>query len=196
MSGWTNQISFQNDASYLLSLEVQTSIDNVLLRSDVPIDLLDVEKNSAVVSYSQCDPDVKKLVFSFCSIIMKYLLIACFNENLIILKSIGYNYLVILMKFSRVAMCCWRLIDVRPTRLVWKSRFEPSKVNLEPCRPMLHPGCNPNAAKFRSTESSHSLYTWGRTNSMKPGILDHLDGCILLNNILWGFLKVLLLVKK
>jgi Bardet-Biedl syndrome 7 protein len=41
-----------------LSLEVQTSIDNVLLRSDVPIDLLDVEKNSAVVSYSQCDPDV------------------------------------------------------------------------------------------------------------------------------------------
>ena len=53
------QIFFQNDASYLLSLEVQTSIDNVLLRSDVPIDLLDVEKNSAVVSYSQCDPDVR-----------------------------------------------------------------------------------------------------------------------------------------
>jgi Bardet-Biedl syndrome 7 protein len=60
MSDLRNQISFQNDASYLLSLEVQTSIDNVLLRSDVPIDLLDVEKNSAVVSYSQCDPDVKK----------------------------------------------------------------------------------------------------------------------------------------
>ena len=51
--------NFQTDASYLLSLEVQTSIDNVLLRSDVPIDLLDVEKNSAVVSYSQCDPDVR-----------------------------------------------------------------------------------------------------------------------------------------
>ena len=28
------------------------------LQSDVPIDLLDVEKNSAVVSYSQCDPEV------------------------------------------------------------------------------------------------------------------------------------------
>ena len=47
----------QPDASYILSLEVQTSIDNVLLQSDVPIDLLDVEKNSAVVSYSACDPD-------------------------------------------------------------------------------------------------------------------------------------------
>lgn len=48
----------RSDASYLLSLEVQTAIDNVLLQSDVPIDLLDVEKNSAVVSYSTCDPDV------------------------------------------------------------------------------------------------------------------------------------------
>lgn len=48
----------RNDASYLLSLEVQTAIDNVLLQSDVPIDLLDVEKNSAVVSYSTCDPEV------------------------------------------------------------------------------------------------------------------------------------------
>ncbi|KAK4304694.1 hypothetical protein Pmani_023378 [Petrolisthes manimaculis] len=47
----------RNDASYLLSLEVQTAIDNVLLQSDVPIDLLDVEKNSAVVSYSTCDPE-------------------------------------------------------------------------------------------------------------------------------------------
>ena len=48
----------QSDASYNLSLELQTAIDNVLLQSDVPIDLLDVEKNSAVVSYSACDPDV------------------------------------------------------------------------------------------------------------------------------------------
>ncbi|KAF2360801.1 Quinoprotein alcohol dehydrogenase-like superfamily [Trinorchestia longiramus] len=45
------------DASYLLSLEVQTAIDNVLLQSDVPIDLLDVERNASVVSYSTCDPD-------------------------------------------------------------------------------------------------------------------------------------------
>ena len=42
----------------LYSLECQAPIDNVLLTSDVPIDLLDVEKNSAVVSYSTCDPEV------------------------------------------------------------------------------------------------------------------------------------------
>jgi len=48
----------QADASYTLTLEAQTAIDNVLLQSDVPVDLLDVEKNSAVVSYSACDPEV------------------------------------------------------------------------------------------------------------------------------------------
>ncbi|CAG2186189.1 BBS7 [Mytilus edulis] len=40
-----------------VSLELQLPIDNVLLQSDVPIDLLDVEKNSAVVSYSACNPE-------------------------------------------------------------------------------------------------------------------------------------------
>lgn len=45
------------DASYSLTLEVQTAIDNLLLQSDVPIDLLDVEKNSAVVSFSECDSE-------------------------------------------------------------------------------------------------------------------------------------------
>ena len=44
----------QTDASYMLSIECQTAIDNILLHSDVPVDLLDVEKNSAVVSYSSC----------------------------------------------------------------------------------------------------------------------------------------------
>ena len=44
----------QTDASYILSLECQTAIDNILLHSDVPVDLLDIEKNSAVVSYSTC----------------------------------------------------------------------------------------------------------------------------------------------
>jgi hypothetical protein len=87
MSDLRNQISFQNDASYLLSLEVQTSIDNVLLRSDVPIDLLDVEKNSAVVSYSQCDPDVKKtsvfiLQFNFFVYLSKF----CFFKTLALFK--------------------------------------------------------------------------------------------------------------
>ncbi|KAJ8298389.1 hypothetical protein KUTeg_024920 [Tegillarca granosa] len=47
----------REDASYTLSLELQMPIDNVLLQSDVPIDLLDVEKNSAVVSYSACNPE-------------------------------------------------------------------------------------------------------------------------------------------
>ncbi|XP_071950481.1 BBSome complex member BBS7-like [Antedon mediterranea] len=47
----------KDDASYNLSIEVQVAIDNVLLQSDVPIDLLDVEKNSAVISYSACDSE-------------------------------------------------------------------------------------------------------------------------------------------
>ncbi|XP_028815429.1 BBSome complex member BBS7 isoform X2 [Denticeps clupeoides] len=47
----------QDDASYSLALEVQTAIDNLLLQSDVPIDLLDVDKNSAVVSFSECDSE-------------------------------------------------------------------------------------------------------------------------------------------
>ncbi|XP_078396201.1 BBSome complex member BBS7 isoform X2 [Cetorhinus maximus] len=47
----------RDDASYSLTVEVQTAIDNVLLQSDVPIDLLDVDKNSAVVSFSGCDAE-------------------------------------------------------------------------------------------------------------------------------------------
>ncbi|XP_048189524.1 Bardet-Biedl syndrome 7 protein isoform X2 [Perognathus longimembris pacificus] len=47
----------KDDASYSLVLEVQTAIDNVLIQSDVPIDLLDVDKNSAVVSFSSCDSE-------------------------------------------------------------------------------------------------------------------------------------------
>lgn len=49
----------RDDASYTLSIEVKAAIDNVLLQSDVPIDLLDTEKNSAVVSYSACDTEVR-----------------------------------------------------------------------------------------------------------------------------------------
>ncbi|CAD5123923.1 DgyrCDS12231 [Dimorphilus gyrociliatus] len=40
------------DASYILSIEVHTAIDFILLQSDVPVDLLDVDRNQAVVSYS------------------------------------------------------------------------------------------------------------------------------------------------
>lgn len=48
----------KEDASYLLTLEVESPIDTILIQSDVPVDLLDVEKNSAVVSFSHCEPEV------------------------------------------------------------------------------------------------------------------------------------------
>ncbi|KAI4482217.1 hypothetical protein M0804_008768 [Polistes exclamans] len=46
----------EEDASYSLSVELDTSIDNILIQSDTPIVLLDVENNSAVVSLSMCNP--------------------------------------------------------------------------------------------------------------------------------------------
>ena len=53
-----------SDANYLLSIEIQMPIENVLLQCDVPIDLLDVERNSAVVSHSACDPDDKNYLLA------------------------------------------------------------------------------------------------------------------------------------
>ncbi|KAL3267317.1 hypothetical protein HHI36_011448 [Cryptolaemus montrouzieri] len=46
----------KGSATYTLAIEVPTAIDNILLQSNVVLDLLDVEKNSAVVSYSECSP--------------------------------------------------------------------------------------------------------------------------------------------
>ena len=46
----------KEDASYSLSVELDTPIDNILIQSDTPIELLDVESNSAVASLSTCDP--------------------------------------------------------------------------------------------------------------------------------------------
>lgn len=43
-------------ASYSLSVELDTPIDNILIQSDTPIQLLDVESNSAVLSLSTCNP--------------------------------------------------------------------------------------------------------------------------------------------
>uniref|UniRef100_A0A1Y1NII9 Uncharacterized protein n=2 Tax=Photinus pyralis TaxID=7054 RepID=A0A1Y1NII9_PHOPY len=51
-----SMVQSKQDASYVLTLEVPTAIDNVLLQSNVPVDLLDVEKNSAVVSFSEAEP--------------------------------------------------------------------------------------------------------------------------------------------
>nr|XP_022903425.1 Bardet-Biedl syndrome 7 protein homolog isoform X1 [Onthophagus taurus] len=52
-------------ASYVLSLEVSMPIDNILLQSDVPLDLLDVEKNSAVVSYCNNKDDRNYLLATY-----------------------------------------------------------------------------------------------------------------------------------
>jgi Bardet-Biedl syndrome 7 protein len=51
------QISLSaDDATYVLSLELPSSIENILVQSDVvALELLDVEGNSAVVSKSECD---------------------------------------------------------------------------------------------------------------------------------------------
>ena len=48
----------RDDASYNLMIESEIPIDNVLLQCDVILDILDVEKNSAVMSFSDCDPKV------------------------------------------------------------------------------------------------------------------------------------------
>ncbi|XP_063232547.1 Bardet-Biedl syndrome 7 protein homolog isoform X2 [Bacillus rossius redtenbacheri] len=50
----------RQEACYRLLLEAETAIDNVLVQSEVPLHLLDVDKNSAVVSYSECDPAVSQ----------------------------------------------------------------------------------------------------------------------------------------
>ncbi|XP_042326280.1 Bardet-Biedl syndrome 7 protein [Sceloporus undulatus] len=47
----------RDDASYSLVLEVQAAIDTILLQCDVPIDLKDVDKNSAVVSVVDCESE-------------------------------------------------------------------------------------------------------------------------------------------
>ena len=53
----------RDDASYTLSIEAEVPIDNVLLQCDVPIDLLDSDKNSCVLSYSDCDENVKIFIY-------------------------------------------------------------------------------------------------------------------------------------
>lgn len=42
-------------ASYLLSIELDSPIDNVLIQSDTPVELLD-ESKSSVMSFSACNP--------------------------------------------------------------------------------------------------------------------------------------------
>lgn len=47
-------------AVYQLVIEVEMAIDNILLQSDIPLELLDVDKNSAVLSRSSCTPGVSE----------------------------------------------------------------------------------------------------------------------------------------
>ena len=47
----------KEDASYTFLVELDRSIDNILIQSDTPIELLDVEGNNAVMSLSTCDPN-------------------------------------------------------------------------------------------------------------------------------------------
>jgi len=54
----------KEDASYSLSVELDASIDNILIQSDTPIDLLETENNSAVVSLSACDPRESNFVLA------------------------------------------------------------------------------------------------------------------------------------
>nr|CAD7588384.1 unnamed protein product [Timema genevievae] len=84
----------KEDASYSLMLEVQTPIDNVLIQSDVPLDLLDVERNSAVVSYSDCDPSV-----SYYSIPLPYM---SFKPHYIV-KIIVYSFIARSLSHSIVS---------------------------------------------------------------------------------------------
>jgi Bardet-Biedl syndrome 7 protein len=46
----------KEDASYTFLVELDRSIDNILIQSDTPVELLDVEGNNAVMSLSTCDP--------------------------------------------------------------------------------------------------------------------------------------------
>ncbi len=125
----------QADASYNLSLEAQTSIDNVLLQSDVPVDLLDVEKNSAVVSYSVCDPDVR--------------------EELLIFGDPALT----MSPFLRAATPSSPPTAARPTRRGWRSRSGPSRASTGCCWPTSLPDCNQSVVRSSSTRSSHFLCT-------------------------------------
>lgn len=54
------QMVLSQDGTYTLSIEIPAPIEFVLLQADVAIELLDVDKNSAVVSQSKSDAMVCK----------------------------------------------------------------------------------------------------------------------------------------
>ena len=54
------------DASYLLTLEVEIAIDAVIIQSDIPLDLIDCERNSAVISFNEKTSSPQVLVTFRC----------------------------------------------------------------------------------------------------------------------------------
>lgn len=52
----------KDDATYFIVLESENNIENVLIQCDIPIKLLDVDQNSAVVSFSECKPSVRNII--------------------------------------------------------------------------------------------------------------------------------------
>ena len=52
-----------SDASYLLTLEVEIAIDAVIIQSDIQLDLIDCERNSAVISFN--DNNSKEVLVTF-----------------------------------------------------------------------------------------------------------------------------------
>lgn len=53
----------KDDATYFMVLESENNIENVLIQCDIPIKLLDVDNNSAVVSFSECTASVRDKFF-------------------------------------------------------------------------------------------------------------------------------------
>lgn len=50
------------DASYVLSVELQVPLEFLLLQCDAPMDMLDSDKNTSVVSFSPCTPAVSESI--------------------------------------------------------------------------------------------------------------------------------------
>ena len=63
----------KDDASYTLAIDTEVPIDNVLLQCNVPIDLLDSDKNSCVLSYSECEENVITLKCLFFLVVFYFI---------------------------------------------------------------------------------------------------------------------------
>lgn len=104
----------KEEAAYTLSIELIVPIDYILLQCDVPIDLLDVEKNSAVVSITPCNPNVTLMLIQ---------------------NSVCIEIVVDIEMMCSRATRYWRRIDVRRIQREWKPRSDRSKAITALCSP-------------------------------------------------------------